>query len=165
MNWTRAYRTVFSLRDRIASYGEAGCDMGTKPSVVEFFNSVTEWAQNQFAISGVALVGSHARGEARPDSDIDLVLLCDDPQVFLSDMSWIERFGNVESCQTEDWGMVTSLRVHYRHGLEVEFGMTTTAWAGLPIDPGTKSVVMNGMRILMDRNGELSQLWQMVSAL
>ncbi len=164
MNWTRAYRTVFSLRDRIALYGEAGCDMGTKPSVVAFLNSVTEWAQNQPAIYGVALVGSHARGEARLDSDIDLVLLCADSQVFLSNTSWIERFGDVELCQMEDWGMVTSLRVHYQNGLEVEFGMTTPAWAELPVDSGTKSVVMNGMRILMDRDGMLGRLLETVPA-
>jgi len=135
-----------------------------KPSVSEFLNSVTEWAQNQPSISGVALVGSHARGEARPDSDIDLVLLCADPQAFLSDASWIERFGDVETCQTEDWGMVTSVRVHYRDGLEVEFGMTTPEWAELPVDPGTKSVVLNGLRILMDRDGRLSRLQDAVAA-
>jgi predicted nucleotidyltransferase len=132
--------------------------------VTAFFDSVAEWAQNQPAISGVALVGSHARGEARPDSDIDVVLLCADPQDFLSDTSWIKRFGNVESCQTEDWGMVTSLRVHYRNALEVEFGMTTPEWAELPVDPGTKNVVMNGMRILMDRDGALGRLLETVSA-
>lgn len=131
---------------------------------MDFLDRVVEWAQNQPAISGVALVGSHARGEARPASDIDLVLLCDDPQVFLSDTSWIERFGDVEACQTEDWGMVTSLRVHYQGGLEVEFGMTTPEWAGLPVDSGTKSVVLNGMRMLMDRDGALGRLLETVSA-
>lgn len=151
------------LRDRIASYGEADCDMGTETSVAAFLNSVVDWAQHQPVISGAALVGSHARGEARPDSDIDLVLLCADLQGFLSDASWLERFGDVESCQTEDWGMVTSLRAQYRNGLEVEFGMTTPEWAGLPIDPGTQSVVLNGLRILMDRDGTLSRLQDAVA--
>ncbi len=155
---------MFSLRDRIPSYGEAGCDIGTKSSVVEFLNSVTEWAQNQPTISGVALVGSHARGEARSDSDIDLVLLCANSQAFLSDVSWVERFGDVETCETEDWGMVTSLRVRYQDGLEVEFGMTTPEWAELPVDPGTKSVILNGMRILIDRDGMLARLLETVTA-
>lgn len=135
-----------------------------KRSVPTFLDQMTEWATNQPAISSVALVGSHARGEAQPDSDIDLVLLGADPQVFLDDPSWIQHFGDVETCQTEDWGMVTSLRVHYRNGWEVEFGMTTPEWAGLPADPGTRSVVLHGMRILWDREGNLGLLQEAVSA-
>ena len=122
--------------------------METARSVSRFLDYVTHWAARQPTISGVALVGSHARGEARPDSDIDIVLLCTEPRAFLSDTSWIHRFGAVETCHTEYWGLVTSLRVYYTEGLEVEFGMTTLAWAALPVDPGTKHVVSHGMRIL-----------------
>jgi predicted nucleotidyltransferase len=136
--------------------------MGPESYILEFLNSVIVWATNQPGISGVALVGSHARGEARPDSDIDLVLLCTDPQVFLSDTSWVQGFGEVDTHQTEDWGMVTSLRVHYQNGLEVEFGMTTPQWASLPVDPGTRSVVLNGMKILTDPTGSLDKLQEAV---
>ena len=128
------------------------------PAVSVFFNHITEWAANEPAISGVALVGSHARGDARPDSDIDLVLLCVNPQAWLRDASWIHRFGEVAGRQTEDWGRVTSLRVYYRSGLEVEFGLTTPAWAELPVDSGTRDVVLNGIRILLDRDQALARL-------
>jgi predicted nucleotidyltransferase len=132
-------------------------------TVAEFLNRVTDWAINQPTISGVALVGSHTRGEARPDSDIDLVLLCTHPNAFLDDISWARIFGEVKSCQTEDWGMVTSLRVSYRSGLEVEFGLTTPAWARFPIDAGTRQVVSNGMRILLDKEGALGRLLDAIS--
>jgi predicted nucleotidyltransferase len=138
--------------------------MRTESYIVEFLNGVIVWATAQPGISGVALVGSHARGEARPDSDIDLVLLCTAPQAFLSDTSWVQDFGEVEARQTEDWGLVTSLRVHYQSGIEVEFGMTTPEWARLPVDPGTRSVVLHGMQILMDRTGSLGQLQEAVAA-
>jgi predicted nucleotidyltransferase len=136
--------------------------MGPESYILEFLNSVIVWATNQPGISGVALVGSHARGEAGPDSDIDLVLLCTDPQMFLSDTSWVQGFGEVDTHQTEDWGMVTSLRVHYQNELEVEFGMTTPQWASLPVDPGTRSVVLNGMKILTDPTGSLDKLQEAV---
>ena len=125
---------------------------------------VIAWAARQPTISGVALVGSHARGAARVDSDIDLVLLCTEPRVFLGDTSWIQHFGPVERCQTEDWGAVTSLRVHYGDGVEVEFGLTTPLWAELPVDLGTQQVVSQGMRILVDRDGALCRLAEAVAA-
>ena len=135
------------------------------PPVTDFLNRVTDWAAHQPTIAAVALVGSHARGEARPDSDMDLVLLCEEPHAFLADTSWIHRFGEVRTCHTEDWGLVTSLLVHYKESFEVEFGLTTLAWAGLPVDPGTQDVVSHGMRILWDREGLLCRLREAVSAL
>jgi predicted nucleotidyltransferase len=131
-------------------------------AVSVFLNSVTDWAIHQPTLSGVALVGSHARGEARPDSDIDLVLLCTPPNAFLDDISWVRLFGEVATCQTEEWGRVTSLRVSYRNGLEVEFGLTTPAWTRFPIDAGTRQVVSNGMRILLDKEGTLGRLLEAV---
>ena len=128
-----------------------------------FLDHVTAWALRQPTITGVALVGSHARGEARPDSDIDLVLLCTDPQAFLDDTAWLRVFGEVATCHTEDWGLVTSLRVYYRERFEVEFGLTSLVWAVLPVDPGTQSVVLNGMRILVDREGILERLQEVVT--
>jgi predicted nucleotidyltransferase len=132
--------------------------METASAVSEFLDRVIAWAARQPTITGVALVGSHARGAARPDSDIDLVLLCTEPQAFLGATAWLHTFGEVERCHTEDWGRVTSLRVHYRERFEVEFGLTSPVWAALPVDPGTKSVVANGMRILLDRDGTLGRL-------
>jgi hypothetical protein len=61
------------------------------------------------------------------------------------------------------WGVVTSLRVHYKESFEVEFSLTTRAWAGLPVDPGTQDVVSHGMRILWDREGLLTRLQEAVS--
>jgi len=132
--------------------------------VSALLDRVVAWAARQSSISGVALVGSHARGAARADSDIDLVLLCTEPCTFLYDTSWVQHFGSVERCQTEDWGAVTSLRVSYKHGVEIEFGLTTPLWAALPVDCGTQQVVSHGMRILMDRDGALHRLAEVVAA-
>jgi predicted nucleotidyltransferase len=133
------------------------------PPISDFLERVTDWAAHQPTIAAVALVGSHARGAARPDSDIDVVLLCEEPHAFLAHTSWIHHFGAVARCHTEAWGVVTSLRVHYTDSVEVEFGLTTRAWAGLPVDPGTQDVVSHGMRILWDREGLLARLQEAVS--
>ena len=49
------------------------------PLVFAFIETVRRWAASVPAVRAVALVGSHASGRARPDSDVDLVVLCDDP--------------------------------------------------------------------------------------
>jgi hypothetical protein len=117
--------------------------------------AVVNWSRLEAGIAAVVLVGSHARGDARPDSDIDLVLLCADPQVYLKDKHWVRRFGQPASIQQEVWGNVTSLRVRYA-GLEVEFGLTSVDWAADPEDLGVAEVVRHGARILLDRDGVLA---------
>jgi uncharacterized protein len=116
-------------------------------------------------IAAVALVGSYARGAARPDSDVDLVLLLDDPQPYLERPDWVGRFADVETITREDYGPMQSLRVVSRDGLEVEFGLTSLDWAALDrLDLGTSQVVADGMRILFAPRGLLASLAHAVTA-
>ncbi|MBZ0300217.1 MAG: nucleotidyltransferase domain-containing protein [Anaerolineae bacterium] len=129
-----------------------------------FLEQLDQWLAQESAISAVLLVGSHARGAARADSDIDLVLMADDPTVYLQDPRWLTVFGQVNRAEVEDWGMVQSIRVFYADGLEVEFGLTTSQWAAVdPVDAGTEGVVRDGARILLDRPGQLAALLAAVS--
>jgi predicted nucleotidyltransferase len=124
--------------------------------VDQFLSAPAEWAATQPAIRAVALVGSHARGAALETSDIDLVLLVQQPQQYLEDRGWTERFGAVRQQQVEPYGKVTSLRVWYADGLEVEYGLTDTSWAALPLDAGTERVISDGMRVILEREPLLS---------
>lgn len=123
-------------------------------------NVITEiytWAQHKPDITGVFLVGSYDRGDAVPESDIDLVILTYEPKRYLDDVSWLLYFGVPESVEHEDWGNVQSLRVFYTDGPEVEFGITTPDWASHPVPQSTQDVLKGGMRLLFDRMGQLSQ--------
>ena len=104
----------------------------------------------------LALVGSHARGEAKPGSDIDLVMLFQDPEVYLKNRDWVAQFGDPVRFIKEDWGKVTSLRVFYAEGLEVEFGLTDPGWGTDPDDSGDAEVIDNGLKIIYENNGHLS---------
>jgi predicted nucleotidyltransferase len=104
----------------------------------------------------VALVGSYARGTAKPTSDVDLVILTSCPQRYLQATGWTTAFGPVAGQAIEDWGKVTSLRVWYEGGEEVEFGITTPEWVAHPIDEGTRKVISDGIRILFDRHDYLA---------
>ena len=117
------------------------------------------WAAQQPGILAIAIVGSHARGVARPDSDVDVIAIVDEPELYLKSPAWVERFGGVRRISKEDWGLVQSIRVHYAGGTEVEFGITVREWAGIdPLDPGTEKVVSNGMRLLYDPHALLEPL-------
>ncbi|MEX2206139.1 MAG: transglutaminase domain-containing protein [Myxococcota bacterium] len=124
----------------------------------ELFAAVAAWAEVEPTIAAVALVGSHARGEARPDSAVDLVVLCDDVDAFAAEPRWIQRFGAPSRHALERWGAVSSIRVWYATGLEVEFGFTAPSWAAAPLDAGTRRVVTDGLRVVFDRNGILNGL-------
>jgi predicted nucleotidyltransferase len=128
-------------------------------SIELFLDALTTWAITQPDILAIALVGSHAKGVARPDSDIDIIAIVDDPALYLNAPAWLERFGHVLSIAHEDWGLLQSIRVQYGDGTEVEFGVTVRRWASTdPVDPGTNKVVSNGMRILYDREMLLQSL-------
>jgi predicted nucleotidyltransferase len=123
-----------------------------------FLQKISTWASAQPDIQAVALVGSHTRGQAKADSDIDLVLLVEDPEKYLGDEVWPAQFGKVLKRQMEDYGLVKSIRVRYDDGREVEYGITIPHWAARPLDEGTRRVIRDGMRILYERRPLLSPL-------
>lgn len=123
-----------------------------------FLEHIKKWAQKNEIIDGILLVGSHARKKARPDSDIDLVILSSNPTQLLEEVTWIKQFGEVIKYTIEKWGMVNSIRTYYKNGQEVEFGITSPKWADVPMDAGTKKVILNGSKIIFDKNGILKKL-------
>ncbi len=125
--------------------------------VNRFLVDFTRWAAGRRDIAAVALVGSHARGRATADSDVDLVILTSRADFYLRRREWAETFGVVAKQEVEDYGRLTSLRVHYADGLEVEYGLTDEHWAAEPLDEGTRAVIADGMKVLLERESQLSR--------
>ena len=119
-------------------------------NVTELLQAFKYWAASQSDIVAVALVGSYARGEATVDSDVDVMILTHVVEQYLLDSSWASAFGEVVGFQEESYGRVTSLRVFYKDGIEVEYGFSTPEWANLPMDHGTLRVVRDGIKALYD---------------
>jgi len=130
----------------------------------ELVKAVALWAENHVDIVSVALVGSHARGNARVDSDVDLVLQCASPARYLGDLIWISEFGVAKDVSVEDYGVVQSVRVFYEDGPEVEYGITSSEWARLPLDEGTLKVLRDGVKVLLDRDGSLNRAVELALA-
>lgn len=119
-------------------------------------SAVARWARARSDVMALALVGSHARGSAKPTSDVDFVIIAAHPQRYLDDTCWTATFGVAAGQALEDWGKVQSLRVWYAGGPEVEFGFTTSEWVAYPMDAGTRRVIAEGIKILFDREAWLA---------
>jgi len=129
-----------------------------RKKVNDFLKAISDWAEAQPDIHALALVGSYARGSEQQGSDIDLIMIASNPMKYiLEDCTWVNLFGIVEKFRPEDYGRVISLRVHYKEGLEVEFGITDESWAQSPLDPGTEQVISDGMRVLYEEGNILSR--------
>ena len=128
-----------------------------KSRIDQFLREITDWAFTRPDLLALAVVGSHARGVASPTSDLDLVMIATDPAPYLHNTDWVHQFGMVEKQQIEDYGLLTSLRVWYTAGPEVEFGLTDERWAALPLDEGTRRVMDDGMRVLIDKDHILTR--------
>jgi predicted nucleotidyltransferase len=133
---------------------------GPQPARVEqLLQRATAWARQRSDIRGLALVGSWARGSARADSDVDLVVLTTAANRYLGDDEWSAALGAIGVLGTQAWGRLTERRLLLEGGLEVEVGVTGPAWAATdPVDAGTRRVVTDGMRILHDPDGQLAAL-------
>jgi hypothetical protein len=132
-------------------------------SASDFIDRVTRWAAVQEDVVALAVVGSHARGTAGPASDIDFVLLCCDPHKYVASSEWVSAFGVAMRTESEEWGLIRSIRVFYENGPEVEFGIGSMAWVASPTPPGTMEVVSDGVAVLLDRDGSLTRLAKLAS--
>jgi uncharacterized protein len=123
-------------------------------------SALEQWAAKRDDIVAIAVVGSWARGAPRADSDLDVVLLTDDPSAYLEHEDWMVGLARgAELLRTGDWGAIAERRLRLRSGLEVEVGIGLPSWADTaPVEPGTRAVVRDGFRPIFDPRGLLAEL-------
>jgi uncharacterized protein len=97
---------------------------------------VLAWATAQPKIRAVALIGSRARGTARADSDIDLMLLATDPGSFRAEIAWLKQIDwqsidtRPQNWQDENYDAVWSRRIWLTpHSRELELSFARLSWA------------------------------------
>ena len=119
--------------------------------VERFLGSLVAFAEARDDVRAVALIGSHARGVARPDSDVDVVMLTTEPEAYIDGCDWLERFPGATLLATRRWGPLTERRLVLGNEREVDFGVARTSWASIqPLDPGTARVARDGLVALHD---------------
>ncbi len=134
-------------------------DLAANESLASVVRKLCAWAAHEQPIEGVMLVGSYAAGTARPDSDVDLILLAERPFDYIERREWLQPLGTVIRHVVEDYGNVRSVRVFFADVGEFEFGFASPNWASAePIDSGTRQVLQHGSVVLLDKRGRLERL-------
>ncbi|KKI90021.1 hypothetical protein WQ54_23130 [Bacillus sp. SA1-12] len=139
--------------------------MEIKQKVNLLLENFKEWSGQQPTIKGVAVVGSFARGDFHLNSDVDLTIISIDKDLTLESIKNDFHFGHIESSTIEQWGILTSLRIFYDNGLEVEYGVVTDRWVKEPLDEGTKNVVKNGFKIITEKEDIFSSVTMFLNKL
>lgn len=111
---------------------------------------IKKWAKLQKEIKVALLIGSYARHEERDDSDIDLIFIVDDVDLFTKDIRWAKEFGTLISSQIEYYEEIVALRVYYHEDYEIEFGLTTMSWINKPYKEATLQVLQAPYEILKE---------------
>ena len=117
----------------------------------DFLNELKKYARNTSHIESIIIVGSYARGTNKENSDLDIVIITSNKSGMIANQDFTQDFGKVYKQQTEYYGACTSIRVWYKDGKEVEFGIVEPSWISMPLDTGTYKVLSDGYKIIIDK--------------
>jgi aminoglycoside 6-adenylyltransferase len=118
--------------------------------------AIEMWARRRHDIHAALVVGSQARANVPADqwSDIDIVLVVDDPMIYAADGSWLATFGRPLLTFTEPTavGGFIERRVLFDTGHDVDFALLPLdAAEQIGADPEAAAVVGRGFRVLVDK--------------
>ncbi|HIT70590.1 MAG TPA: nucleotidyltransferase domain-containing protein [Candidatus Scatovivens faecipullorum] len=124
----------------------------------KMLKDIKQWAENEKQVESIIVVGSYARGTYKKTSDIDLVIITSNKKEMLKNQNFIKVFGDVNKSQIEYYGACTSIRVWYKDGKEVEFGIVNPTWIEKPLDNGTNKVLSDGFKVIIDKKDYFKDL-------
>jgi len=116
---------------------------------------VVDWASEREDIRALLVVGSQARAKVPADrwSDLDIVLIVDDPEPYAEDPSWVREFGQPVLTFLEDTPVgQRERRVLYETGEDVDFPLfPVTALELLEQSENAANLLARGYRVLIDK--------------
>jgi aminoglycoside 6-adenylyltransferase len=117
--------------------------------------AVADWAREHEGVRAALVVGSQVRADMPADrwSDLDVVLVVDDPRELADDASWVESFGKpaLTFLESTAFGDRVERRVLYETGEDVDFPLLeASAWRELSELPEARALLARGHRVLYD---------------
>jgi aminoglycoside 6-adenylyltransferase len=120
--------------------------------------TVADWAASQDDVRAAVVVGSYARSDVPADrwSDLDVILIVDDPERFAADESWVAEFGTPALTFLDETavGDQRERRVLYETGEDVDFPLIPlAALERLESSENATELIRRGFRVLVDEVG------------
>ena len=124
-------------------------------AVEELLERVQAWARTETNVRAAFVVGSQARSETPADewSDVDVVLLADDPARLIEEADWLGEFGTPQLSFVEETaiGKERERRVLYEAGVDVDFAIfPVAALPALLSAPDAARAIARGYLIVHD---------------
>jgi molybdopterin-guanine dinucleotide biosynthesis protein A len=135
-------------------------NVNTRMDLIEA--AVADWARARDDVKAALVIGSRARSETPADrwSDLDVVLVVDDPDEYLAYPGWLAEFGEpVLTFVEETPAGERERRVLYEGGEDVDFPIVpVAALDGLEHREDVRTIFARGYRMLVDKIGVAAQL-------
>jgi uncharacterized protein len=133
--------------------------------VEQLLGALTSWSARRVGVDGLALVGSWAAARDHAECDVDLVCIVDDPDAFRSAHDWMTEIDwqaaglDIKGWTDVDYGKARSRHLVFDGGEEIEMSFVEKIWAATsPVDPATRRIAGDGLRVLHDPHGLLGRL-------
>jgi aminoglycoside 6-adenylyltransferase len=130
----------------------------------------TRWAQDEENIRAAMVIGSRARMDHPADrwSDLDLIIITDDPQMIINSADWVTNIAKplLTFIEVTNNGKNLERRVLFEGGLDVDFSPIPSALVkefsddGLPLE--VADVIWRGTRVLFDKDGLVHRMLGLV---
>jgi aminoglycoside 6-adenylyltransferase len=125
--------------------------------------AVADWARDRDDVRAAVLVGSQARLETSADrwSDVDVILLVDDPEPYVRDEEWVAEFGRpvLTFLEATALGDQRERRVLYEDGEDVDLPLIpVAALERLDQSEDVPQLLARGYRVLVDKIGIAERL-------
>lgn len=129
----------------------------------DLIERITEWARNTPDIVGSMVVGSRARVDHPADefSDLDVLLVAEDPNRYLLSADWLEAFGRPRITFVEATAVGSGLerRVLFEDGADVDFVLFSPEDTRRAVElKEVAGVLTRGYRVLYDRDGLMAEI-------
>jgi aminoglycoside 6-adenylyltransferase len=130
--------------------------------------AVADWGRERDDVQALLVVGSQARSDVPADrwSDLDLILIVDDPEPYAEESSWVAEFGRPVLTFLESTPVgQRERRVLYETGEDIDFPLfPVSALEFLEKSENAAHLLARGYRVLLDRIGLGERLARVAAA-
>ncbi|OMF21463.1 hypothetical protein BK133_28260 [Paenibacillus sp. FSL H8-0548] len=122
-----------------------------RPDHYKLMYEFVMWAGGQSHIAGIALVGPCADDENEEETDLSLLLISDKKAKTVEAILHQFQFEAIDELTKEERGPLTSLRISYASGIDMELGVAEEAWLHAPLEQAAEFAFIQGFKVLLEQ--------------